>query len=237
MSRRLHMILALVGGIAVTIVLFTPSWGQDTTHYPDVKGVVKSVDVEKGRIVLTDDVSKSDVLVNVGANTDIKLETPPKMGRGGDGDKDDAVADPPKLSISRIKPGTHIVVRDIMEAAGIKLLGQTRGQLKSVDVTGHKLVLTEEGSGKDREIDLTDQAVVVTGKDDKGKEKVADLAALEKMKGANLVLSGEGKGIPADKVIVEKPPTTIAAEFFENFRTTCSSRCCCSSTWASSSRS
>ena len=50
------------------------------------------------------------------------------MGKGGDGDKDDAVAEPPKLSLDRVKPGTRITVRDIvLEAAGVKLLGQTRG--------------------------------------------------------------------------------------------------------------
>jgi len=218
MSRRVHHLLAVVVGLAAAVVLSTPGRGQDASHAPEVSGVVKSVDVERGRIVLIDDRSHQDVLVNVGAATTIKLETPPKMGRGGDGDKDGAIPEPPKLILERVKPGTRITVRDIMEAADIRLLGQTRGMLKSVDATGRRLVLTEEGSGTDREIALTDKVVVVVGRDAGGRDTIGDLDALAKMVGANLVLSGEGKGIPADKILVEKPPTTIAAEFFENFR-------------------
>lgn len=214
MSRRLHVFLALVGGIAVTIVLFTPSWGQNTAHYPDIGGVVKSVDAENRRIVLVDD-KGHDIIVDVAPNTTIRLETPPRMGRGDHPARSAQEPEPPRLDLGRVKPGTRIIVGDIIEAASIRMMGQTLGTLKSVDPTGNRLVLTQEGSGKDLQIALADKPKVVLGRDPKGQEMLGDLAALQP--GSRLILTSPAEGQPADSVIVERGPTTIRGEFLENF--------------------
>ena len=211
MSRRLHQLLAVVGGIAVAIVLFSPSWGQDTSHFPEVTGVVKSVNVEGRQIVLIDKKGR-EINAEVAAYTTIRLATPPKMGKDNDNSRQ---IEPPKLDLGRIKPGTLITIREEMEAESIKLVGQTLGMLKSKDPASHKLVLTQEGSGNVMEVTLADDAKVVVGFDAKGGEKAGDLAALKE--GSRLVLQREGEDGPVRKVILEKPPTTILSEFFENF--------------------
>ena len=167
----------------------------------DTIGTVKSVDPIKLRMVIIEDGTGIEREIALATATPIAVVD--KAGTTKDKGK--------KLALARIKPGSRVVVHDLIEAAAVRVEGQVLGSLQAIDLAARKLVLLDESTYKQIELPL---ASAVKGIDQERNE--TDVTRL--LKGSRVVAMREGASGPISKIVVEAPPASIVAEFFENFR-------------------
>src|SRR5262249_45825827 len=147
-----------------------------SVHGEEVSGRVKSIDANSRKIVISGSKTGKDVTIIFSDQTKISSGALKKV--------------PP----TRIKPGATVQVTDAVLASTINIGREVFGTIRSID-GGRTLRLTEELTGKDITIDLS-EATQVEGMNGE-KDVLSSLAP-----GARVIVIRDGATL-ASKVVIE----------------------------------
>ena len=218
----LHFRKALVAaGIALAVLSYgtaraddpAPTLATTAPHPSELFGTVKSVDPVKLRLVVIEDRTGLEREIALAGATPIPVydTTKAKADADGKGKRKDDKDEVRTLGLGQLKPGSRVIIHDLVSAGGIRVEGQALGVLQGIDLAGKKIVLLDESSYKQFEMPLAPDVKVI-GLD----KQEMDITKL--LKGTRVVAMREGTTGPVASIVVAAQPTSVFAEFFENFR-------------------